>query len=176
MEQYFYKSRWVDSTELHWTVKNGAFWVFNLLMLLWGDKSCGHHLFVTSLDKDRCSSFQSLLEIFWAVMFCVTAVKESKREKLVCVSWRSRPAWAVLRCLPCLVFGGWSWCFAKLFACKRMWCHCGLRSSWELVFLQAIGRIGEPIDLRQRKNKLTLPKRRCAAAVIASEMEPVGAK
>lgn len=34
----------------------------------------------------------------------------------------------------------------------------GLKSSWELVFLQAIGRIGEPIDLRQRKNKLTLPK------------------
>lgn len=39
-----------------------------------------------------------------------------------------------------------------------MSCHSGLKSSWELVFLQAVGRIGEPIDLRQRRNKLTLLK------------------
>lgn len=38
------------------------------------------------------------------------------------MSWRSRPAWAVLWCLPCPVLDGWSWCFAKLFAWKRMSC------------------------------------------------------
>lgn len=144
MEQYFYKSRWVDSVELHWTVKNRAFCIFNLPILLWGDKSCGCCLFVPSLDKDRCSSFQSLLEIFGAVMFHVKAAVKEKNS---------------FRCL-----GGpvWSWWFAKLFAWKRMLCHSGLKSSWELAFLQAVGRIGEPIGLRQRKHKFTLPKGACS--------------
>lgn len=39
-----------------------------------------------------------------------------------------------------------------------MLCHSDLKSSWELIFLQAVGKTGEPIDLRQRKNALTLPK------------------
>lgn len=106
-------------------------------------------------------------------MFCVNAVKE--KNCFVCLGGPVQPGLCCGACLALSLVAG-SWCFAKLFACKRMSSHCGLRSSWELVFLQAIGRIGEPIDLRQRKNKLTLPKRGCAAAVIASEMEPVGAK
>lgn len=73
-------------------------------MLLWGDKSCGHHLFVTSLDKDRCSSSQSLLEIFGAVMFYVNAVKEKNR--FVCLGGPVQPGLCCGACLALSLVAG----------------------------------------------------------------------
>lgn len=39
-----------------------------------------------------------------------------------------------------------------------MSCHSDPESSWELIFLQVLGRIGDPIGLKEGKNKLSLPE------------------